>query len=170
MVNNSIIRLLETATYAWKQSALKRFELNKEDIETALDSLYNACLLRYTNNELKDETEWSQFINKTSEDVRLCLSSIGFYVFSNLSKFKTQWLSEDWQSWRRICRILSEIAFLKETYHSHITDEEFEDIEIEYWEKFLISIGGGGYLPEEFIPFDFPESHWWWWYPDSKPT
>lgn len=159
---NLLTQQLDIAARAFKQAAADRFTNNSDAIKMAMSALFSACLLKHQNPELYTETEWQTFAEGTVADVRACLYSIGAYVAKTKFGFDVQWISDDWQSWRKLCRLLSEIAFLMETYHAYISDDDFEVLGRKDVEEFLNTISGEGDLPSDYIPDGIPDSHYWW--------
>ena len=162
-MNKLLTQKLDTATHALKQAAADRFTNNTVSIKKAIEAIYQACLL----NQPDDEAEWQDFARNTATDVKACLYNISGYVTLQSVDFDIQWISDDWQSWRQLCRLLSELTFLSDIYRRYISEERLEILGCDELEALLKSLSEAGDLPDEYIPDGIPDSHWWWWYPEQ---
>jgi len=167
-MENLLIKKLDIAADMLEKSGTADFAERVNYINKVIDLIFDANLLKERHPEWYNEPVWNNFVKNTEGIMRKNLDKVALHAMKQLSGFEIQWIADGWQSWQQLCILLSEMEFLKETYKSYISEEDFEMIEMDSVVDFSKSVNGGGYLPEEYIPEAMPVSHWWWWYPANE--
>lgn len=93
-----------------------------------------------------------------------CLEHVGRWVARQVSRSQSTWVRDDWQTWRTLCALRSQLEYLRELYGPFLPAGAFERTELAWLDETL-SDNAGAFLPDELIP-SVPRSHGWWWFPE----
>lgn len=157
--------LLADLAQQWTQ-AQKQWPASAPFIRQALEDIFELGLAAETGKDRAVIEKIRTELAKTAPLAASNIELIGDLVTDEIWKCYATWVHEDWQSWQALCLLRSQLEFMKQLYQPAIPSEQFATEDLRLLDKTIEEHCGGGYLPEEFIPYGVPPSHYWWWLPE----
>lgn len=166
MIMQNLEELLSGSFKQW-QMILENRATSRLYVEQALDYVLELGVIVTVSSDEQEKKKIQQGIKTSAPLVEDCLEYIGRYVAKQVCKGYSTWVQDDWESWRTLCTLRSQLEFLKTLYLPFITENKFEQTEIALLDEAINENSGRGFLPTDFIPAEIPTTHFWWWLPEE---